>query len=120
MENNIEALRNILFDAIRGVKAGTLDIEKAKVIDGLSQTIINSAKVEVEYMRNSKKPTGTNFLLVNDADEHDGDDPKIEDDLDEQDLSEDQKDLLALGSAGSQRTTGYMHFRGMKTKQRLE
>ncbi len=53
----IEDLRARLFDAIDGVKAGTMPIETARVIGDLSQTIVNTAKVECEYLR-----------LVDDAD----------------------------------------------------
>jgi hypothetical protein len=50
----IDDLRAALFDAIEGVKNGTLDIEKAKCISELSQVMVNSAKVEVEH----EKATG--------------------------------------------------------------
>ena len=51
MARNIEDLRELLFDTIAGVKNGTLDIERAKVIGDLSQVVVNSAKAEVEYTR---------------------------------------------------------------------
>jgi hypothetical protein len=47
----IEDLRARLFDAIDGVKAGTMPLETARVIGDLSQTIVNTAKVECEYLR---------------------------------------------------------------------
>lgn len=62
MANNIEELRSILFDTIREVKRGEIDLDKAKAIENLSQTIINSAKVEVDYMRVTDKTIGTAFL----------------------------------------------------------
>lgn len=62
MANNIEELRSILFDTIRQVKGGEIDLDKAKAIENLSQTIINSAKVEVDYMRVTDKTIGTSFL----------------------------------------------------------
>lgn len=62
MANNIEELRSILFDTIREVKRGEIDLDKAKSIENLSQTIINSAKVEVDYMRVTDKTIGTSFL----------------------------------------------------------
>ena len=51
MSHNIEGLRQRLFDAIDGVRAGTLDIDKAKMISDLSQVIVNTAKVEADYLR---------------------------------------------------------------------
>jgi hypothetical protein len=49
--NNIDTLREGLFDTIAKLKAGSIDVEKAKTIGDLSQVIINSAKVEVDYVR---------------------------------------------------------------------
>lgn len=49
--SNIDTLREGLFDTIQKLKDGTIDIEKAKTIGDLSQVIINSAKVEVDFVR---------------------------------------------------------------------
>ena len=49
--NDIAELRAILFGTLRGVKDGTLNPEKAKAINDTAQTIINSAKVEVDYLK---------------------------------------------------------------------
>lgn len=51
MSKTPEDLRARLFDAIDGVKAGTLDIDKARAINDLSQTIVNLSRVEVDYAR---------------------------------------------------------------------
>lgn len=48
---SIEALRARLFDAIDAVSAGTMSIDQAKQVSELSQVIVNTAKVEVEYLR---------------------------------------------------------------------
>ena len=48
-KKNIDDLRELLFSAIEGVRDGTLDIEKAKVIGTLSQVMVNSAAVEVKH-----------------------------------------------------------------------
>lgn len=50
-KDDITSLREILFQTMRGVKDGTIDIEKAKTVSDLGQVIINSAKVEVDAMR---------------------------------------------------------------------
>jgi hypothetical protein len=47
----IQDLRELLFDTIQGVKAGTVDTEKAKVISDLSQVMVNTAKAEVDFIR---------------------------------------------------------------------
>ncbi|MGY1490739.1 hypothetical protein ACW4YW_15135 [Methylobacillus pratensis] len=49
--SDIRQLRESIFATIQGLKDGTIDLEKAKVIGELSQVMINSAKVEVEYIR---------------------------------------------------------------------
>ena len=51
MENNIDSLREQLFDTIEKVKDGTLDTAKAKIIMNLSQTVINSAKAEIDFLK---------------------------------------------------------------------
>lgn len=50
-KDNINSLRSILFDTMRGIKDGSIDVEKAKTISDIGQVIINSAKVEVDAMR---------------------------------------------------------------------
>jgi hypothetical protein len=47
----LDDLRERLFDAIDGVKNGTLAVDKARAINDLGQAVINSAKVEVDYLR---------------------------------------------------------------------
>jgi hypothetical protein len=47
----IQDLRELLFDTIQGVKAGTVDTDKAKVIGDLSQVMVNTAKAEVDFIR---------------------------------------------------------------------
>lgn len=49
--SDIEKLRDHLFSTLEGIKSGTIDAEKAKSINEVSQTIINSAKAEIEFAR---------------------------------------------------------------------
>lgn len=53
MKNKIEDLRNHLFAALEGLadKDEPMELERAKAIADVAQTIINSAKVEVDYLR---------------------------------------------------------------------
>ena len=44
-------LRKHLFDTLAGLKDKTIDIEHAKAINETAQTLINVAKVEVDYMK---------------------------------------------------------------------
>ena len=49
--SDIDKLRAVLFDTLEGVKAGTIDLDQAKSINEVSQTIINSAKAEIDFAR---------------------------------------------------------------------
>lgn len=51
MSRNINDLREGLFDTIALLKEGKISVEQAKAVSELSQVVINSAKVEVDYIR---------------------------------------------------------------------
>lgn len=61
MSNDITDLRTHLFDALKGLKDGSIDIEKAKAISDIAQVIVNSAKVEVDYAK-ATGSKGSGFL----------------------------------------------------------
>lgn len=50
-ENNLKTLRSHLFEAIRKLEGGAMKSEEAKSMAQLAQTIINSAKLEMEYKK---------------------------------------------------------------------
>ena len=60
-KRTIEDLRQVLFDTIDAVKKGEMDIDRAKMISDLSQVMVNSAKVEVEYAKATGKQA-TSFI----------------------------------------------------------
>lgn len=60
---NIADLRSHLFGALRGLSDKSMDIDRAKAIADVGQTIINSAKVEVDYMKVSGGP-GSGFIAA--------------------------------------------------------
>lgn len=62
MSNDIKGLRDIMFDTLRGVKDGSIKVEQAKAINDTAQTIINSAKVEVEFLKATGSPASTGFI----------------------------------------------------------
>lgn len=62
MSNDINALRNTLFETLNAVKDGTLDLDRAKLINDTAQTIINTAKAEVDFMRVTGSNTATDFI----------------------------------------------------------
>ena len=63
MSNNIESLRQHLFETLAALKDKTnpMDIERAKAISDVAQVIINTAKVEVEYSK-ATGALGSQFL----------------------------------------------------------
>lgn len=58
MKNKISDLRNHLFEAIEGLldQKEPLDIERARAVAEVAQVVVNSAKVEVDFI----KLTGNN------------------------------------------------------------
>jgi hypothetical protein len=60
-KKNIDDLRELLFATIEGVKSGSIDVDRAKMIGDLSQVMVNSAKVEVEYAKATGQK-GSGFL----------------------------------------------------------
>jgi hypothetical protein len=63
MKNRIEDLRNHLFAALEGLadNENPMDIERAKAISDVAQTLINSAKLDIEYLKHVGG-TGSNFF----------------------------------------------------------
>ena len=51
MEKTVKDLRETLFDTLDKLKDGTIELDKAKAITNVSQTIVNSAKVEVDFIK---------------------------------------------------------------------
>lgn len=61
--NDITTLRNILFETLGALRSkdNPMEIDRAKMINETAQTIINSAKVEVDFARATGNET-TGFL----------------------------------------------------------
>lgn len=51
--NDITALRETLFETLRGLsdKTNPMEIDRAKAINDVAQTLVNSVKVEVDALR---------------------------------------------------------------------
>jgi hypothetical protein len=92
MTNTIQDLRETLFATLRGLNDGSIDIERAKAVGDLSQTIINTGKLEVEFMRQTGKG-GTGFV------------PQLE----EPNMPSERKTLTGLVS---KTPAGYVHRMG--------
>lgn len=63
MSNTISDLRKHLFDAIQGVRDGSMDTDKAKTVAELAKVVVDSAKVEVDFMKvRGESKGGTGFV----------------------------------------------------------
>ena len=49
--NDISSLRSILFETLRGIKDGSVDIDKSRAINETASVIIDTAKVEAAHMK---------------------------------------------------------------------
>lgn len=70
MKNNIDDLRNHLFATLEalGDKDEPMEIDRAKAISDVAQTIINSAKVEVDLIKTvGGEPTSALLTKKQDA-----------------------------------------------------
>lgn len=65
MKNNIDDLRDHLFETIERLKDKDepMDLERAKTIAEVSQTIINSAKVEVDLLKHVGGEAGSPLFV---------------------------------------------------------
>lgn len=64
MKNKIEDLRNHLFETLEQLKDKDepMDLDRAKAVVSVSQTIINSAKVEVDFLKTTGAVNGSGFI----------------------------------------------------------
>ena len=51
MSKKLDDLRDVLFQTLQGIKDGSIDLDKARAINEVGKTLIDSAKVEVDYLR---------------------------------------------------------------------
>lgn len=51
MSKNINDLRDVMFEAMQSLRDGTITVEQAKAMSSIGDTIINSAKLEVEFAK---------------------------------------------------------------------
>lgn len=66
--NKIDDLRNHLFETLEMLKDpdSPMDLDRAKTIASVAQVIVNSAKVEVDFIKATGRDDGsTKFLLEN-------------------------------------------------------
>lgn len=58
----IKDVRGTLYEAMRAVRAGTLDVERAKQIADLGRVLVDTAKAEVDYLRVTGESAHTGFV----------------------------------------------------------
>lgn len=68
MKNKIEDLRNHLFATLEALqdKDEPMEIERAKAVADVAQVIVNSAKIEVDFLRATGREQGSGFIPEND------------------------------------------------------
>lgn len=62
MTKSISDLYDSLFETLEAVKNGSMDIDRAKMVTEVGQTIINTAKVEVLYVRETGGAVTSSFI----------------------------------------------------------
>lgn len=64
MKNKIEDLRNHLFETLEGLRdeEKPMDIERAKAVVAVAQVLVDSAKVEVQFLSALNERRGTGFI----------------------------------------------------------
>jgi hypothetical protein len=68
-KDKIQDLRHHLFETIEMLKDGDIEIDKAKAISEVAQVIINSAKVEVQFLKEMGSNRHTGFIQLENKDE---------------------------------------------------
>lgn len=51
MPQNINDLRSAMFDTLQALKAGTITVEQARAASDIGKVLIDSARVENEYLK---------------------------------------------------------------------
>lgn len=50
-DKDITALRALLFETLEGVKSGAMDLDRARAVNEISKTLVETARVEVDYLK---------------------------------------------------------------------
>jgi len=51
MSKTLNDLRTALFETLAAVKDGSMDLDKARAVNEIGRTLIETAKVEVDYLK---------------------------------------------------------------------
>ena len=66
-KNKIEDLRNHLFATLEALQDvdNPMDLDRATTIANVAQVVVNSAKIEVDFIRATGRSEGTGFIPDN-------------------------------------------------------
>ena len=67
--NKINDLRDHLFETLERLKDGDIDIATAKAMADVGQVIINSAKIEIDFIRATGSTKDSGFIKLGDGNE---------------------------------------------------
>ena len=67
--NKINDLRDHLFEALERLKDGEIDIQTAKAMADVGQVIINSAKIEIDFIKATGSNKDSGFIKLGDGNE---------------------------------------------------
>ena len=67
--NKINDLRDHLFEALERLKDGEIDIQTAKAMADVGQVIINSAKIEIDFIKATGSNKDSGFIKLADGNE---------------------------------------------------
>lgn len=59
MSKSINELREALFATLEAVKSGDMDLDRARAVNEVAKTIVDTAKVEVDFLRATGTDTST-------------------------------------------------------------
>ena len=62
--DKIQDLRHHLFETIEMLKDKDMDIATAKAISNVAQVIVNSAKIEVQFIKATQSTQDTGFIQL--------------------------------------------------------
>lgn len=67
MKNKLDDLRNHLFATLEALQDddNPMDVSRAKAVSDVAQTLINTAKIEIQYLEATNQQSGSDFFEGN-------------------------------------------------------
>jgi|AntDeeMetagen192_2_1112575.scaffolds.fasta_scaffold01010_13 hypothetical protein len=62
--NDLKELRDHLFGAMRMVKSGEMGVAQARTISDIGRTLIDTAKIELQYMEHVEERCDSGFVRI--------------------------------------------------------